>query len=183
MGALGNLLAALTIAPTLFQQVALDFSTLPVLIAGGFGGPVLGAITGIIAGILPSAFFGFVGGQLGVLGFTTSLGKAIQGFTIGMLVRWFKPSRERSLLYVPIVLVSFIPEMFWIILVFTVFVPFFLPAQGFLATIVGGILVKAWFEMAVMSVFMSALAGHGGFRSFMAGYLRIPRTTSKKHGS
>jgi LytS/YehU family sensor histidine kinase len=172
MGAVGNALAAITIAPTIVRQVALDFSSLPVLIAGIFGGPIVGALAGFVAGILPSAFFGFIGGQLGILGLGTSVGKAISGLTIGLLVRAVKPSRSRTILLVPIVLLSFVPEAVWIYALFTMFVPFFLPNQAVLSTFVIPILAKAWFEMAVMSVFTTAIAGHNGFRAFLDQYLQ-----------
>jgi LytS/YehU family sensor histidine kinase len=172
MGAVGNALAAITIAPTIVRQVALDFSSLPVLIAGIFGGPIVGALAGFLAGILPSAFFGFIGGQLGILGFGTSVGKAISGLTIGVLVRAVKPSRSRTILLVPIVLLSFIPEAVWIYALFTMFVPLFLPNQAILSAFVIPILAKAWFEMAVMSVFATAIAGHKGFRVFLDHYLQ-----------
>jgi LytS/YehU family sensor histidine kinase len=171
MGALGNALATITIAPTMVQQVALDFSALPVLIAGVFGGALLGGLTGIIAGVLPSIFFGFVGGQLGFLGFSASVGKAIHGFVVGMLTRTLKPlERGKTLLLIPIVLLGFIPETIWIVTVFLLFVPLFIPSQAFLATYLSAILVKAWFEVCVMSFFMSALAGHEGFKSFIGNY-------------
>lgn len=172
MGALGNVLAAITIAPTMVRQVALDFSSLPVFIAGVFGGPLVGALTGILAGILPSAFFGFVGGQLGILGFGTSVGKAISGFSVGLLTRMVKSSQNRTAFLIPIVLLSFVPEAAWIYLLFTVFVPVLIPNQAFLSAFVVPILTKAWFEIAVMSVFTSAIAGHGGFRAFLGRYLQ-----------
>ena len=164
MGALGNVLAAITIAPTMVRQVALDFSSLPVFIAAVFGGPVVGALTGFLAGILPSAFFGFIGGQLGILGFGTSIGKAISGLSVGLLARALKSSQDRTVFLIPIVLVGFLPEALWIYLLFTVFVPFLLPYQASLSGFVIPILTKAWFEIAVMSVFTSAIVGHSGFR-------------------
>jgi riboflavin transporter FmnP len=172
MGAIGNALAAITIAPTIVRQVALDFSSLPVLIAGIFGGPAAGALAGFVAGILPSAFFGFIGGQLGILGFGTSAGKALSGLTIGILARAVKSLRSRTILLVPIVLFSFIPEAIWIYVLFTIFVPLFLPDQAILSAFVIPILAKAWFEMAVMSVFTTAIAGHNGFRVFLDHYLQ-----------
>jgi LytS/YehU family sensor histidine kinase len=182
MGAVGNALAAITIAPTIVSQVALDFSSLPVLIAGIFGGPVVGALAGFVAGILPSAFFGFIGGQLGILGFGTSVGKAMSGFMVGVLARAVKPSRNRTILLVPIVLLSFIPEAVWIYVLFMIFVPLLLPNQAFLSAAVIPILAKGWFEMAVMSVFASALAGHSGFRVFLDHYLQTT-AARKLHSS
>lgn len=178
MGALGNVLAAITIAPTMVRQIALDFSSLPVFIAGVFGGPLVGGLTGFLAGILPSAFFGFIGGQLGILGLGTSIGKAISGFSVGLLTRMMKSSRERTAFLIPIVLLSFVPEALWIYLLFTVFVPVLVPNQAFLSAFVVPILTKAWFEIAVMSVFTSAIAGHSGFRAFLSHY--VGTTTFQK---
>lgn len=172
MGALGNVLAAITIAPTMVSQVALDFSSLPVFIAAVFGGPILGGLTGFLAGILPSAFFGFIGGQLGILGFGTSVGKAISGFSVGVLTRIVKSSQNRTALLIPIVLLGFVPEAVWIYVLFTVFIPVFMPNQAPLSAFLVPILTKAWFEIVVMSVFTSAIAGHSGFRAFLAHYVR-----------
>ncbi len=172
MGAVGNVLAAITIAPTMVRQVALDFSSLPVFIAAVFGGPVVGGLTGFLAGILPSAFFGFIGGQLGVLGFGTSVGKAISGFSVGLLTRMVKSSQSRTTLLIPIVLLGFVPEAAWIYMLFTVFVPVFMPNQAFLSAFLAPILTKAWFEIVVMSVFTSAIAGHSGFRAFLTRYVQ-----------
>jgi len=172
MGAVGNVLAAITIAPTMVRQVALDFSSLPVFIAAVFGGPVVGGLTGFLAGILPSAFFGFIGGQLGILGFGTSVGKAISGFSVGVLTRIVKSSQSRTALLIPIVLLGFVPEAAWIYMLFTVFIPVFMPNQAFLSAFLVPILTKAWFEIVVMGVFTSAIAGHSGFRAFLAHYVR-----------
>ncbi|WP_455363637.1 hypothetical protein [[Eubacterium] cellulosolvens] len=172
MGAVGNVLAAITIAPTMVSQVALDFSSLPVFIAAVFGGPAVGGLTGLLAGILPSAFYGFIGGQLGILGFGTSVGKAISGFSVGLLTRVVKSSQSRTVLVIPIVLLGFVPEAAWIYVLFTVFIPFFIPNQAFLSAFLAPILTKAWFEIVVMSVFTSAIAGHSGFRAFLAHYVR-----------
>jgi len=172
MGAVGNVLAAITIAPTMVRQVALDFSSLPVFIAAVFGGPVVGGLTGFLAGILPSAFFGFIGGQLGILGFGTSVGKAISGFSVGVLTRIVKSSQSRTALLIPIVLLGFVPEAAWIYMLFTVFIPVFMPNQAFLSAFLVPILTKACFEIVVMGVFTSAIAGHSGFRAFLAHYVR-----------
>lgn len=172
MSAVGNVLAAITIAPTMIQQVALDFSSLPVFIAAVFGGPVVGALTGFLAGILPSAFFGFIGGQLGLLGFGTSVGKALSGFSVGLLTRMVKSAQNRTVLLIPIVLLGFVPEAVWIYALFTVLIPVFMPNVIFLSAFVVPILTKAWFEVMVMSVFTSAIAGHTGFRAFLSHYVQ-----------
>ncbi len=172
MSAVGNVLAAITIAPTMIQQVALDFSSLPVFIAAVFGGPIVGALTGFLAGILPSAFFGFIGGQLGLLGFGTSVGKALSGFSVGLLTRMVKSSQNRTVLLIPIVLLGFVPEAVWIYALFTLLIPVFMPNVIFLSAFVVPILTKAWFEVMVMSVFTSAIAGHTGFRAFLSHYVQ-----------
>ena len=171
MGAVGNVLAAVTIAPTMISQVALDLSSLPAFIAAVFGGPIVGALAGLLAGILPSVFFGFIGGQLGILGFGTSIGKAISGFTVGFLAQAVKSSRNRTVLLIPIVLLGFVPEAIWIYALFVVFIPLFMPNQTFLSGLIIPILTKAWFEIAIMSVFTSAISGHSGFRAFLGHYL------------
>ena len=57
MGALGAALFSVSyyIAP-IAPSIAFDFSLIGVLIAGFYGGPKLGFITGIFAGILPDLF-------------------------------------------------------------------------------------------------------------------------------
>jgi hypothetical protein len=172
MGALGNVLALITIAPTMVQQVALDFSSLPVYVAAVFAGPLVGALTGFLAGILPSVFYGFIGGQLGILGFGTSVGKALSGFSVGILTRMMKSSQNRTVLLIPIVLASFVPEALWIYALFTLFIPVFVPNATYLSAFVVPILAKAWFEVTVMSVFTSVIAGHSGIRAFLNHYVK-----------
>jgi riboflavin transporter FmnP len=179
MGALGNVLAFVTIAPTMVKQIALDFSNLPVLIAGTFAGPLAGFLTGIIAGILPSVFFGYIGGQLGILGFTASLGKALSGLTVGFLAKRVN-YEKRTLILVPLVLIAFIPEAIVIIALFALLVPLFIPSLAFLSGLLLPILVKALFEMVVMGFFMSALAGHEGFKSFVLPYISPISTVKAK---
>ncbi|MEM1517822.1 MAG: hypothetical protein QXI27_04570 [Nitrososphaerota archaeon] len=170
MSALGNVLAFITIAPTMIQQVALDFSLLPVYIAAIFGGPVIGGITGLLAGIVPSIWFGPLG-SLGPLGVTASIGKAIVGITAGLLSRIIRPLSRSSLYYVPVVLLSYIPEALWIYVVFSTMVPMLLPGSPeFLYGLWLPILVKGVFEVSVMAAFMAALGGHEGFRSFVIKY-------------
>ncbi|MCS7136665.1 MAG: LytS/YhcK type 5TM receptor domain-containing protein [Nitrososphaerota archaeon] len=172
MGALGNALAALTILPTMVKQVALDFSLLPAIIAGIYGGWALGGLTGFIAGILPSIWFGPLG-NLGPLGITASIGKAIMGITTGLLSKALKRWLEsRTWLYVPVIVLAFLPEALWIYLVFAVMVPLFLPAApAFLPGLWAPILLKGFFEIAVMGFFTAALAGHNGFKSQILSFL------------
>ncbi|MCL7385386.1 MAG: hypothetical protein LZ158_03365 [Thaumarchaeota archaeon] len=181
MGALGNALAAITVIPTMIQQVALDFSLLPAIIAGIYGGWALGGLTGFIAGILPSIWFGPLG-SLGPLGITASIGKAIMGITVGLLSRVFKRWLDsRTWLYIPVVILAFLPEALWIYLVFAVMVPLFLPAApAFLPGLWAPILLKGTFEVTVMGFFTAALAGHNGFKSQILSFLSPPSLPIRK---
>jgi len=171
---LGNVLASLTIAPTIFQNVALDLSSLPVFVAAVFIGPLAGALTGLIAGLLPSLFFGFLGGSLGLLGFSTSLGKAIHGLAVGLIVKALRLTDRSTLTLIPAVLIGFIPEALWIIATFSLLVPLFLPNLApFISGLWAPILVKATFEVAVMAFFTSTVAGHRGFRAFVATFKAV----------
>ena len=181
MGALGNALAAITVIPTMIQQVALDFSLLPAIIAGIYGGWALGGLTGFIAGILPSIWFGPLG-HLGPLGITASIGKAIMGITVGLLSRAFKRWLDsRTWLYIPVVILAFLPEALWIYLVFAVMVPLFLPAApAFLPGLWAPIILKGSFEVTVMGFFTAALAGHSGFKSQILSFLSPPSLPIRK---
>jgi uncharacterized membrane protein len=181
MSALGNVLAFITIAPTMIQQVALDFSLLPVFVAAIFGGPIIGGITGLLAGIVPSIWFGPLG-SLGPLGVTASIGKAIVGVAAGLLARVFNPTSRSSLYYAPVVLLSYVPEAAWIYVVFSIFVPLLLPgAPEFLYGLWLPILIKGTFEISVMAAFMAALGGHAGFRNFVLSSLRTAAVKQPEH--
>ena len=176
MGALGNVLAMITLPLfPLAQHVYLDFSSLPVLIAAVFGGALMGATTGFIAGLTPSIWFGFIGGTLGFLGFSASIGKALHGLFVGLLVNWLKPMGRRygTALLIPIVVLGFIPEALWIYVVFKGLVWLFMVegARFLSEVVVWHVLSKASFEVAVMAFFVSALAGHEGFKSVISSFL------------
>src|SRR5213592_3633323 len=71
MGAVGNVLGVVAIflgrIPTPgVTQVALDFSSLAIVIVAIFAGWRLGALTGLIAGIGPMIMFGYVYGSTGI---------------------------------------------------------------------------------------------------------------------
>ncbi|RLF11751.1 MAG: hypothetical protein DRJ98_02605 [Thermoprotei archaeon] len=175
MGALGNALAFLTLPVfPLAQHVYLDLSSLPVLVAAVFGGAYMGAAVGLIAGLTPSIWFGFIGGTLGLLGFSASVGKALHGFTVGLLVKRLKLLDKGTWTIIPAVILGFVPEALWIMVVFQWLVFFFVPAPvaEFMSTVlVWSILSKATFEVVLMAFFTSALSGHGGFKAIMESYL------------
>jgi len=171
MSALGNALALVTIVPTMVQQVALDLSLVPVYVAGFFGGPIVGGVTGLLSGVVPSVIFGPFG-SLGPLGLSVAVGKCLVGLTTGLLSTALKARERRSIVAVPIVFAAFLPEAGWIYLVFSTLVPALLHgAPAFLQGLWAPILVKATFEVTLMAFFTAALAGHLGFRNFAAVYL------------
>jgi len=92
MAALGNLLGVASIAvgriPTPgVSQVALDFSSVPIVVMAIFFGWRLGSLTGLIAGIGPAIMFASNTGPITVL---LPVGKAIPGFAIGLLSQSLK---------------------------------------------------------------------------------------------
>jgi len=176
MGALGNILSAFSIGLTMAGTVGLDLSLIAVFIAAIYGGPFIGFVTGLISGIVPGIYFGFLapmGGQgwLALIGLP--IGKSLTGLTTGSLYKVFNVNRKtsQSIFTIPIILVGYIPECFFTVFYFLGFVPFFL---GWISIpLLITILIKAWLEVAFMSVLMGALAGNGGFKTFMANFLPI----------
>jgi len=179
MGALGNALFAMSSqvlsVPGGIAGLALDLSNLGVVIAAVFGGTVAGLATGLIAGILPGLWFGFIGGQSGLLAlFGLPIGKALTGLTIGFLCNHLKifESERKSLKTVFIVLLGYIPEMLFTILYFATLMPLFL---GFFVgwIIVTSILVKAWTEMVIIGILAGGLVSNVEFVSFLKKYFEI----------
>ncbi|RLI29628.1 hypothetical protein DRO50_01175 [Candidatus Bathyarchaeota archaeon] len=172
MSTLGNALFAVSFyAGPIAPGVALDFSLLPTFIAGIYGGPFVGLVTGLLAGLLPGVFFGPLGhgAWLGLIGLP--LGKGLTGLTSGLISKSLnlKAARHSSLLTVPVVLVSYIPECLFTVAYFVFLMPFFLGSGG--PFLLGVVLPKAWGEVILMSVIMGALVGNHGFTSFVAKYL------------
>jgi thiamine transporter ThiT len=173
MGALGNVLALISISIGFIQsQVAWDLSNLAVAIVALYAGWRLGWLTGLIAGFVPGIMYGFVIGQLGILGvFGLMFGKGLTGLTVGILAKFsgiLKRNRA-SLLAIPVILVGYIPESLFTIFFFAVMLPFFIPGGWALFLI--PIVIKAWAEMILISLFMSALVGNSGFSKFIDHYL------------
>lgn len=183
MSALGIALSmiSLNIAPISVAvpgqgAAALDLSHLATFIAAIAGGPVTGAIVGFLSGIYAGYYFGYVVGGLGLLSLIgLPLGKALTGLLAGSLYKVLgvgKGSRN-SLLAVPITLLSYVPECIYTIVYFLYLVALVnAPAMAFMIPIV---IPKAWIEIAVMSLLMSALAGNTGFREFIGKYFYVPR--------
>ncbi|MFX0169120.1 MAG: hypothetical protein ACFE89_07115 [Candidatus Hodarchaeota archaeon] len=151
MAALGTAVSILTINMVQLgvTQIALDLSHLGTFLVAIPGGAILGAITGLIAGIYPGIAFGYIWGQLGIVGLLgLPVGKGMTGFTSGLLQR----SLKRPFLSVT---VGYVPECVFTIWLFMFIVPFFtpIPAQ-FVLTIALSIVTKAWIEILFMGFVM-----------------------------
>jgi LytS/YehU family sensor histidine kinase len=172
MGALGTALFAFSYyAAPIAPSVAFDFSLIGVLIAGFYGGPKLGFITGLIAGILPGIMFGPLGsgGVFGLIGLP--FGKALTGATVGLLAKNvnFKTPR-RSLLSIPLTLIGYVPESLFTWGYFVFLLQFEVGTSVFLA-----ILSKALIEVAIMSLIIAALMRNNGFSCYVrTHFTKIP---------
>ena len=168
MGALGNVLFLIThyVGP-LAPGVSFDLSLITTFIAALYGGPLLGLVTGAFVGVFPGIYYGPLGSGswLGLIGLP--VGKALTGLVCGILARKLGlHSRNRSsLLTVPTVLISYIPECFFTIAYFMYLMPYFvgIPGSGFLIFVIP----KAWTEVVVISILMAALVGNQGFKNFI----------------
>ncbi len=173
MVALGNALSALSIGLVKVGQVGFDLSHVATFIAAIYGGPTLGFLTGLLGGIVSGIHFGPLGGLawLGLIGLP--VGKSMTGLVTGALYRQLNVGQKRnsSLLTVPVVLAGYLPECLFTVLFFVALVPYFLgPLPWLTLGVLVSILIKAWIEIALMSVLMGALAGNVGFNSFVMGF-------------
>jgi len=180
MAALGNVLSGLTIGLSKVGQVGIDFSHVATFVAAIYGGPLLGFLSGMLGGVAAGVYFGPLSGLswLGLIGLP--LGKSLAGLTTGFLFRAFRV-REKShvsLLTVPMVLLGYVPEAVFIVAYFMVLVPYFFGWSS--VPLLISILVKAWIEIAFMSVLMGALAGNSGFASFISTFFTLPGRESNK---
>jgi LytS/YehU family sensor histidine kinase len=164
MGALGTALFLVSYytAP-IAASIAFDLSLIGVLVAGYYGGPKIGCLTGVIAGILPGIMFGPLGtgGALGLI--ALPLGKALTGLTAGYLSATLKFGQSRTAaLAIPATFIAYVPEAlftwgYFIILLGT--------TVG--TTVFSTILVKGLIEVAIMSFIMTALLKNNGFSCYV----------------
>ena len=159
MGALGNIIFLVSSNLPIAPGVTLDFSLIPVFIAGIYGGPLAGFLSGLFAGIGPGISYGPLspfGSWLALIGLPA--GKALSGLTSGLLYKIFDLNKRRhsSLLSVPSVLFSYIPEAIFTVVYFVFLLPFFVGA-GIGASILVAILIKAWAEILIISFFPAAV--------------------------
>ena len=177
MASLGNVLSFITmqltpIAPNIplgpvTVSIALDISHLTTFIAAIYGGPVIGAITGAIGGLVAAFQFGFSQGNI-VTGIGLPVGKALTGLTAGYVFNWFQESRYPNVISA---VVSYIPEG---ILTYVLF-KYLLPVTtgipvGIAAAISVQIIVKALIEMVILGLMLTWLTENAGFRGFTEGY-------------
>jgi len=175
MSALGTFLSGISlhVAPILGTVsgqggAALDLSHVATFVAAISGGPYVGAMVGFLSGLYAGYYFGYVFGSLGLLSLIgVPFGKALTGLTAGFLYEKLKiNNRSRSsILTVPLILVSYIPECIFTVLYFLYAILYVYGyAMSFMIPIV---IPKAWIEIAVMSLLMGALVGNTGFREFV----------------
>lgn len=180
MGALANVLFLISyhIGP-ITHGVALDLSLLTVFIAALYGGPAIGFVTGLFAGIFPGIYFGPLGtgSWLGLIGLP--IGKSITGLTAGFLYKGLGMDQRyrKSVLTVPLILASYIPECIYTIAYFISLLPYFIGGGGI--GILAFVLPKAWAEILFMSFFMGALVGNHGFSSFITAFFARYETRLK----
>jgi riboflavin transporter FmnP len=152
MGALGNVLALLTVSiPTPITQVAPDLSHVATLIAALYSGPLLGGITGALVSIVPFYRFGVTGWFGPLVGFLIIPLKSLTGITAGFLGKRLRPGLAT--------LLGYVPECVSTYLYFILVVPFFLPEVGQYITqaFVALVLAKAWVELGIIAVIMEAI--------------------------
>lgn len=179
MGALGNVLSALTIFLTplvppiplgpISISLALDLSHVTTLIGAFYGGPVIGGLTGLVGGLVAANEFGFKQGNL-ITGFGLPIGKAITGISAGLLMKLVGVLRkERSrLLIIPTVFVSYVPEAIYTAFLFLAILPRTLGVPAIIFTpILTTILIKAFIEMIVMGLILSGLLSNRSFSVFV----------------
>ena len=174
MGAVGNVLGVVPILlgriPTPgVAQVALDFSSVAVVIVALYAGWRLAALTGLIAGLGPMVMFGFVYGSTGLITILLPVGKALTGIFVGLISQGIGPNRKLKTPYViGAILAGFIPEAILTWYYFINLVPFFVQGASYWAPALAvPVLVKAWAEMVIISFLTVALIGNAGFRSFL----------------
>lgn len=178
MAALGNILFLISfhIIP-LAPGVAFDLSLTTTFIAALFGGPVIGLITGLFTGLMPGIYFGPLGAGswLGLIGLP--IGKGLTGLTCGILSEktGLHKTDHGSLLTIPLVLLSYIPECFFTVAYFVTLIPYFLGEGGGFGILLY-VIPKAWVEIGLLSLLMAALVGNKGFVNFIQRFSITPES-------
>ncbi len=164
MAAVGTAVSILTINVIHLgiTQIALDLSHLGTFLVALPGGAILGAITGAIVGIYPGIAFGYIWGQLGIVGLIgLPAGKAMTGFISGLVQRLLK----RPFLSVTF---GYVPECLFTIWLFVFIVPFMTPIPAeFVLIIALSIVAKAWIEILFMAFLMETILLSRGIVSML----------------
>lgn len=176
MAALGNVLSFIPIGLSRVGQVGFDLSLVTTFVVAFYGGPFLGFLTGFAGGLTAGVLFGPLGGLswLGLIGLP--VGKSLTGLAAGALFKGLNVGRKTrpSMLTIPLVLVAYVPEFMFTVFFFLVLVP---PVLGWLNLgLLVSIEVKAWMEIAVMSVLMGALVGNSGFSAYMSAFFDVHKS-------
>jgi hypothetical protein len=180
MGTLGTALFAISyyIAP-IAPSLAFDFSLIGVLVAGYYGGPKLGFLTGLIAGILPGIMFGPLGsgGVFGLIGLP--FGKALTGMSAGFLSSGIKfGQKNRSpILAIPSTFIAYIPESLF---TWGYFVLLLGTTVG--TAVFSTIIVKALIEIGIMSVVMMVLLRNNGFSCYVRSHFLSQNKPQEQQG-
>ena len=174
MGALGNVLGVVAIFLGRIPaggvaQVALDFSSVAIVIVAIFVGPRLGALTGLISGIGPMVMFGYVYGSTGPITVLLPIGKALTGLFVGIIAQLMGSNRKvRTPFILVAVWIGFIPEAILTWFYFVNLIPLFVQGGSFWAPgLALAVLVKGWTEMTIIAFLTVALVGNAGFRAFL----------------
>jgi LytS/YehU family sensor histidine kinase len=178
MGALGAVLFAFSYYATpIAPSIAFDFSLIGVLIAGFYGGPTLGFVTGIFAGVLPGIMFGPLGtgGVFGLIGLP--FGKALTGMTAGFISKAVKFERKPRLAFlaIPLTFLAYIPESIFTWGYFVFLLQFEAGTSVFLTVI-----AKALIEITIMSVLMVALIRNAGFSRYVRAHFTSDKNNEEK---
>ena len=192
MGALGNVLSWLSISLTPFLpkiplgpmsiSIAFDLSHLTTFIAALYGGPSVGGLTGLIGGVVAANIFGFSQGNL-LTGFALPVGKALTGITAGFVMQalGLRSGKRHQAFTVASTPIAYLPEGVFTVFIFLVVLPIVMqvPAgqvdafRSFIFSVVTApILVKAFLEMLVEGIILTALSVNQSFRNFMNGFFK-----------
>lgn len=176
MAVLGNVLFAISSPLIPFSPgITLDLSLIAVFIAGYYGGPSIGFITGLFAGILPGIMYGPMGSSSWLGLFGLPFGKALTGLTTGAISKWLRLGHRQysSILTIPSTVLAYVPEGIFTYAYFVALMPLFL-SYGIPLVFVYGILLKAVGEVVLMSFLMAALIGNHGFSDFVSKFFARP---------
>jgi len=153
MGALGNIIAAITTyVGTIHPQIAFDFSHLATLLVAVFRDPIMGAIVGAMISLEPFYRFGVTGWLGPIVGLSFIPGKAMTGYTAGILARRTRPVLAVLLGYVPECIFTYITLKYITMLLIPTVAPFFTDVVIFT------ILTKAWIEIVLLGFLMEIIA-------------------------